>query len=188
MRSTCWRAEASDRPVLMLVRASRTSSTVAPRRPPAGSSARKRRAVTSKLRWVWGELRDRSQDFSNAWSDSARVALTKMMGKLAATLGDLKNPLFPLFNCILIIEIIGYSSTASRSRREAVFRGHHSHDRCGFHSERCDRAFDAGAHRPFGAEPLARTRVRVRKFSVIALLKQLRRRLRSCHECRAPKK
>jgi len=178
MRSTYWRAEASDRSALMLDKASRTSSTVAARRPPLGSPARKRLAVTSKLRW----------GFQQRLVRLSAGPLNEGNGQIVRHLARHRNRLFSSFNYILIITLIGYSSTASRSRREAVFRGHHSHNRCGFHSPRCDRAFDAGAHGPFGAEPLARTRVRVRKFSVIALLKQLRRRLRSCHECRAPKK
>src|SRR6185295_8398820 len=95
MRSTYWRAEASDRPALMLARASRTSSTVAARRPPSGRLARKRLAVPSKLRWVCGELRDRSQDWS-ASSDSARVALTRVMGRLAGTPIDIKTPVLPV--------------------------------------------------------------------------------------------
>jgi hypothetical protein len=36
MRSRYWRAEASDKPVLILVRPSRTSSTAATRKPPFG--------------------------------------------------------------------------------------------------------------------------------------------------------
>jgi hypothetical protein len=39
MRSTYWRAEASDSPALMLVRASRTSSTVAARSGELGQEA-----------------------------------------------------------------------------------------------------------------------------------------------------
>ena len=74
----------------MLVRASRTSSTVAARKPPSGSSARKRLAVTSKLRWVCGELRDRSQDFSSASSDSARVALTSVISIGLGSVGGLR--------------------------------------------------------------------------------------------------
>ena len=63
-----------------------------------GSSARKRRAVISKLRWVCGEVSERSQDFSSASSDTARVALTSVMGRLAGSLGDIK----PCFACSII--------------------------------------------------------------------------------------
>jgi hypothetical protein len=52
----------------------------AERGPPPGSLARKRLAVSSKLRLVWGELRDRSHDFSSASLDPARVAPTSVMG------------------------------------------------------------------------------------------------------------
>lgn len=48
-------------------------------------------AVTSKFRWVWAEP---SQDFSSASSDSARVALTRVIGKLVGTLGHMETTCF----------------------------------------------------------------------------------------------
>ena len=74
-----WGLVASDTSRVMRSSASRVSSTVAARRPPAGSWARKRLAVTSKLRRLWAEASEASQDSRSCSSLSARVALPRVV-------------------------------------------------------------------------------------------------------------